>query len=245
MKVIGYTRVSTVEQARDGLSLETQVHKIRVYCDLHDLELGRIIADPGESARSLDRPGAAEVFAALDQGAEGVVVSKLDRLTRSLKDWAYLIDRYFGDKVKNPRKLLSVSDSIDTRTATGRMVLNLMMTIYQWEREIIGERTADALATKHMNGERCGRWVRYGRRLDPSREIHKESGLPVYLIEDPAQQEVINRIVAMRGEGLSTRSIARYLEELGIETATGKRTWSHTMIARVLARASARASANP
>ena len=240
MKVIGYTRVSTAEQARDGLSMETQTHKIKVYCDLHDLELTRIIEDPGQSAKSLDRPGAIEVSAALDQGTEGLVVSKLDRLTRSLKDWAYLIDRYFGDKVKNPRKLLSVSDSIDTRTATGRMVLNLMMTIYQWEREIIAERTKEALATKHMNGERCGRWIRYGHQLDPSREIHKDSGLPVYLTEESGQQEVIARIVAMREQGLSTRSIAHYLDELGIETATGNRIWSHTTIARILARAAAK-----
>src|SRR4029077_8639452 len=100
-----------------------------------------------------DRPGIAAVLAELRRrgGAEGVVIAKLDRLTRSLRDWADLIDEFFSDR--GTRRLFSVGDSIDTRSAGGRLVLNVLMTVAQWEREVIGERTRDALGAKIRRGE--------------------------------------------------------------------------------------------
>ena len=99
MAVIGYPRVSTDEQARDGKSLEVQTDKIRMYCELHELNLLRIIPDAGVSAKSLDRPGIKLVIAALASGeADGVVITKLDRLTRSLADWSSLIEFYFNER---------------------------------------------------------------------------------------------------------------------------------------------------
>jgi site-specific DNA recombinase len=142
LKVIGYARVSTEEQARDGVSLSAQRTKVGLFCQLHDLELVRVVEDPGVSAKSLDRPGLAEVLELLDSGAaDGVVIAKLDRLTRSLRDWLRLIEKYFGERVRTPRKLFSVGDSIDTRTAAGRLVLNVLMSVAQWELETISERT--------------------------------------------------------------------------------------------------------
>src|SRR4051794_7553353 len=98
MRVIGYVRVSTDEQARDGVSLAAQIEKVGAYARLYDLELVDIVTDAGASAKTLDRPGFARVLAMLDAGeVDGVVVVKLDRLTRSVADLATLLDGYFGE----------------------------------------------------------------------------------------------------------------------------------------------------
>ena len=103
MAVIGYPRVSTDEQARDGKSLENQVEKIKMYCELYKLRLVRIVPDAGVSAKSLDRPGIKEVIGALERGEiGGVVITKLDRLTRSLSDWSLLIERFFDQRTGGP-----------------------------------------------------------------------------------------------------------------------------------------------
>jgi DNA invertase Pin-like site-specific DNA recombinase len=167
VRVIGYVRVSTEEQATGGFSLEAQEAKVRGYCELYELDLIGFHSDPGASGKTLDLPGLAAALAELRRrkgGPDGIVLAKLDRLTRSLADWAALINEFFRDE---RRRLFSVGEQIDTRTATGRMVLNLIMTIAEWEREIIGERTSDALQAKIRRGERCGR-LRFGYDLDPT-----------------------------------------------------------------------------
>ena len=140
MRVIGYTRVSTEEQSRSALSLESQETKIRAYCPIYDLDLVRIVSDPGCSGKDLDRPGMAEVLAALRRrkgGIDGVVIVKLDRLTRSIGDWDDLIREFFQPRAG--KRLFSVGDSIDTGTAAGELVLNVLMAVAQWERKAIAE----------------------------------------------------------------------------------------------------------
>lgn len=222
MKVIGYTRVSTDEQADEGVSLLDQEAKIRGYCDLYGLELVEIISDPGESAKTLDRPGIQRGLGMLrSRKADGLVVAKLDRLSRSVGDWNDLIDGYFGEK---PGKtLVSVGERIDTQTATGRMVLNVMMTIFQWEREVIGERTKAGLQFKKGKGERVGQ-VPFGYDLD-------EDG--VHLIPNAAEQEAIRVVQQLRTDGLSQRKIVDELNARGIPAKEGGQ-WHQSTVRRVL-----------
>ena len=113
MKVIGYIRVSTEEQATNGQSLDAQRAKLEAYASLYDLELVDVVVDAGISAKSLKRPGLRAVLTQLQRGkVEGLVIAKLDRLTRSVGDWQILIDGYFGEKAG--KQLFSVADSIDT-----------------------------------------------------------------------------------------------------------------------------------
>src|SRR5207253_2981191 len=91
--------------------------------------------------------------------ADGLFIPKLDRLTRNIGDWQRLIDEFFGEKAG--KQLFSVSDSIDTRTAAGRLVLNVLMSVAAWEREVIAERTKDAMQHKIRNAQRCSR-TKYG-----------------------------------------------------------------------------------
>ena len=97
----GYARVSTAEQSHDGVSLDAQREKIRLYAELYGLDLIEMVTDAGVSAKTLDRPGLIHVLGLLERGeATGLVVYKLDRLTRSLGDWTILIDRFFGERGK-------------------------------------------------------------------------------------------------------------------------------------------------
>jgi len=150
MRVVGYVRVSTEEQAKSGLGIEAQIEKIRSYCKLYDLDLVDIVVDEGYSGKSLNRPGLQRVLKKPEDSiADGIVVAKLDRLTRSVADMGYLLNRFFQDK-----QLFSVSENVDTRTASGRLVLNVLISVAQWEREAIIERTKDALRAKKREGRK-------------------------------------------------------------------------------------------
>ncbi len=225
MNVIGYARVSTQEQATGGVSLEAQEAKIKAYADLYGLTLVEIILDRGESAKSLKRPGLQRALAMLKKKqAEGLIVSKLDRLSRSVKDWNNLIDGYFGEKAG--KQLFSVADSIDTRTAAGRLVLNVLMSVAQWEREAIGERTKDALRHKRNIGQRVGK-VPFGSTLARDGKT---------LVPVPGEQQTIALIRQLRAGGQTLRHIAGELDRRGIPTKEGNGKWTHTAVGRILKR---------
>src|SRR5579872_3906761 len=169
MKTIGYVRVSTDRQADRGVSLEAQNEKIRAMAVVHGAELIDIIVDGGESAKSLNRPGVERLLGLVDRRAiDAVIVAKLDRLTRSVKDLCELLERFERRGVA----LVSVAESLDTGSAAGRLVLNIMAAVSQWEREAIGERTRDAMRHKRSNGQRVGN-IAFGYRLTSDR-VHVE-----------------------------------------------------------------------
>ena len=161
--VVGYIRVSTEQQAGEGVSLDAQRARLEAYALAVELELVAVCEDRGLSAKSLARPGPKAALAMLEKGeASGLVVTKLDRLTRSVKDLGDLVERYFASRFS----LLSLSDSIDTRTASGRLVLHVLGAVSQWEREATAERTKDALAQIRSAGARLGGEGLGWRRID-------------------------------------------------------------------------------
>lgn len=234
MRVVGYARVSTEEQALEGVSLHAQAEKIRAYCGLYGLDLVELVS-AGESGKSLDRTGLAQALAHLDAGrAEGLVIAKLDRLTRSVGDLDRLLSRYFGAVAG--RHLFSVADSIDSRTAAGRLVLNILMSVAQWERETIVERTRDTLAHKRANGERTG-GVPFGWDLDGTGPRNK-AGRPTRLVANLAERAIVARILELHAAGHSARQIAAQLNALGVPTKLGRGPWRHSAVAQILARTS-------
>jgi site-specific DNA recombinase len=149
MKTVGYIRVSTDKQADRGVSRDAQAEKIRAMAVVQDGELLDILVDGGESAKSLKRPGMARLLALVESGqVQAVIVAKLDRLTRGAKDLCTLLERFERRGVA----LVSVAESLDTGSAAGRLVLNIMTAVSQWEREAIGERTRDTLSHKRGKG---------------------------------------------------------------------------------------------
>ena len=220
MKTIGYVRVSTDKQADRGVSLEAQAEKIRAMAVVHNAELIDIIVDGGESAKSLNRPGMARLLALVDAGeVKAVIIAKLDRLTRSVKDLCTLLERFERRGVA----LVSVAESLDTGSAAGRLVLNIMTAVSQWEREAIGERTRDAMSHKRINGERVGN-IQFGYRLGADGK---------HLEPDPAEQEVLDQIGRLRQEGYSLRRVAAALNHRGHRTRRGSM-WRLEHVARIM-----------
>ena len=229
-RVVGYIRVSTDRQADAGVSLDAQRAKLTAYAVALDLELVEIIVDAGFSAKTLDRPGLRRALAMLDaREADGLLIAKLDRLTRSVRDLAALVERYFFARCT----LLSVADSIDTRSAGGRLVLNVLASVGQWEREAIGERTRDALVQVRAEGCRLGGaplGMKRGARLD-------EHGRRV-MDPDDTEAATIARMHALRADGYTIRGIALALAAEGVRTKYGRR-WHATTVQRVLKRKAA------
>ena len=118
-KAIGYTSVSPRDQAANAISLVSQRRKIEAYAVLHDLELVDVIVDAGFSAKSLDRPGMTRLLNLIRGRKVGVVIiAKLDRITRSVRDLGDLVELFQRSGVE----FASVADHIDTSTASGRLV---------------------------------------------------------------------------------------------------------------------------
>jgi site-specific DNA recombinase len=220
MKTIGYVRVSTDKQADRGVSLEAQAEKIRAMAIVHNAELLDIIVDGGESAKSLNRPGMERLLALVDAGeVQTVIIAKLDRLTRSVKDLCTLLERF----TKRGVALVSVAESLDTGSAAGRLVLNIMTAVSQWEREAIGERTREAMSHKRSNGERVGN-IQFGYRLGTDGK-HVEPA--------PSEQAVLLEIRNMRQNGHTMRGIATELNHRALRTRRGS-AWRLEHVARIL-----------
>src|SRR5580692_10550692 len=205
MRTVGYVRVSTDKQAERGISLEAQEAKIRAMATVQGAELIDVIVDGGESAKSLNRPGLQRLMGLVNGGkVQAVIVAKLDRLTRSVKDLCGLLELFEKRKVA----LISVAEALDTGSAAGRLVITIMGAVSQWEREAIGERTRDALRHKRGNGERVGN-IAFGYRL-------AADGL--HLEPDPREQKALAAIRKLRASGHSLRAIAGALNQSGQRT---------------------------
>jgi DNA invertase Pin-like site-specific DNA recombinase len=223
MKAIGYVRVSTDRQAEQGVSLEAQEAKIRAMATVQGAELFEVIVDGGESAKNLNRPGLQRLLALVDSGkVEAVIVAKLDRLTRSVKDLCGLLELF----EKRGVALISVAESLDTASAAGRLVITIMAAVSQWEREAIGERTRDALRHKRTSGERVGN-IRFGFRLSPDGK-HVEP--------DPSEQGVLTEIRHLRQRGHTLRGIAAALNRQALRTRRGS-AWRLEHVARIIKQA--------
>src|ERR1022692_4720222 len=218
--------VSTERQADQGVSLDAQDAKVRAMATVQGATLVDVIVDGGESAKSLNRPGLQRLLALVNGGkVQAVIVAKLDRLTRSVKDLCGLLELLEKRKVA----LISVAEALDTGSAAGRLVITIMGAVSQREREAIGERTRDALRHKRGNGERVGN-IEFGYRLARDGK-HVEP--------DFAEQAVLKEIGRLRAGGGTLRDTAAGLNGRGLRTRRGT-AWRHEHIARVIKRGARR-----
>jgi site-specific DNA recombinase len=218
MNVIGYIRVSTNEQAENGVSLAAQEQKIRGYCKLNGWRCVEVVRDDGYSAKDLKRPGLQHILDEIphkDRRFDGIVVAKLDRFTRAVRDLVRLTEL----TAKHTVALVSIAEAVDTGTATGQLFRTIVTSISEWERGVIGERTREALAYKRRNGERVGA-IPYGFRLAPDGK---------HLVPDPAEGKVLARIARARARGTSYVAIAARLNTDRIRTKRGGRWYAMTV----------------
>lgn len=227
-KALGYIRVSTEQQADGGVSLDAQRAKLEAYAALYGVVLVDVIVDAGVSAKTLARPGLARALDLIDSGqADAILVAKLDRLTRSVRDLGDLVERYFAP---GKAALLSVAENIDTRSAGGRLVLNVLASVAQWEREAIGERTSDALQQVKAEGVRLG-----GSALGWTRSTEADANGRRVVASVSEEGETVARIQTLRGEGRTLRQIADTLAAEGRQTKRGGK-WAPETVRKVLAR---------
>ena len=152
MKVIGYIRVSTEDQAREGVSLEMQRDRIHKWADLNEGEVIAIYEDAGISGSSTkNRPGLEQALARASRG-DALVAYSISRLARSTRDMLDIADRLEIRGVD----LVSLSEKIDTTSAAGRMVFRMLAVLAEFERDQISERTRNALAKLKANGVKLG-----------------------------------------------------------------------------------------
>jgi site-specific DNA recombinase len=197
MKAIGYIRVSTEDQAKEGVSLDNQESKIKSYASLNDLDLIEVIRDEGVSGKSLDREGMTRLLDMVDNGeVDTVIVYKLDRLSRKTIDTLNLIETFETKGIA----FHSISEKIDTKSATGKFFLTIISAIAQMERDVISERTIDALNHKKSKKEWMGR-IPYGFKIEDN-----------FLVEDPEQIKSIQKAKRLRRAGKSIRDIGESLD---------------------------------
>ena len=218
-KAIGYVRVSTEEQAREGISLENQGAKIKAYAQLNDLDLIEVIADEGLSAKNLNRPGMKRILAmSRNKEIEALVVYKLDRAFRSTVDALEVT----SELEKCGVGFHSINERLDTKSPLGKFFFTLIAGIAEMERGIIAERTSDALQRKIEKGEHVGH-VPYGYQIE-------DSGLIPYLPE----QEVIKLARELRDRGYTFQAIVDEFKSRGIKTKRGNDQWYPTGIKNIL-----------
>lgn len=199
MRWVGYIRVSTGEQAASGLGLDAQAERIRSALDAGD-ELVEILRDEGESGKDLNRPGITTALQMIATGeADGLVVAKLDRVSRSTIDCAMLLEWF--DRAGHGIAFRALDLGIDTSTSAGRLVASVMAAVAEWERSVISERTRDGLAARRAQG---------GAISQPA------------TVDDPA---LAARILTMRADGATLQAIADTLNREGVPTLRGGSEW--------------------
>lgn len=223
--LIGYPRVSTEDQAADGVSLAAQEERIRAYClaQGHDVT---IIGDEGVSGTTApdSRPGLARALSMLRAGeAEGLVFLRLDRLTRSVRDLLALVDRC----AREGWSLQSVTDKWDTSTPVGRFTLTILGAVAQLERDMISTRTAEALAHKRAQGCRLGA-APYGWR-----KVAGADGKLTALEPVEAEQTIIVRVRELLLLGSTQDRVADALNQAAVPSRSG-RPWSRRGVQCIL-----------
>ncbi|MBA7491115.1 hypothetical protein ES702_01660 [subsurface metagenome] len=207
MKVMGYVRVSTEEQAREGISLEVQEDKIKKYADLHNLDLVEVIRDEGKSGKDLNREGIQKVISLCkDRSVDHLVVYKMDRLTRRTLDLLTLVEEVFKP---NRVQFHSISEKVDTSTAQGKFFLTITGAMAQMERDLISERTREALQYKISKGENVG--------SPPLGFLAEDKKL----LRIDGEFKVVSYVKSLKRKKLSLRQIANRLNEQGVSTKRG------------------------
>jgi DNA invertase Pin-like site-specific DNA recombinase len=222
-KAIGYVRVSSEEQAREGLSIEAQIKKIQAYCDFKELELVAIIKDEAVSGfKPLEkRPGGKELLDAIaNNKAQNIIAVKLDRLFRNTGDAIAKSNDFQSKQID--LHLLDID--VDTSTATGRIFFTIIAGLAQFERDITGERTKAVLDMKRKEGKAWNHTPFGFDRLEGDN-----------LTVNNKETTAIKQIAKMRKDGLTLREIAHELELQGIKPKQGK-TWHAKVIRDLLLR---------
>lgn len=217
MKAALYLRVSTLEQAIEGNSIDAQKKRLTSFAESQDWTIHDFYIDDGYSAKDLKRPDMQRMISDLEsKKIDVILVYKLDRLVRSVADLHHLLELFD----KHDVKFKSATETFDTTTAMGRFFINLVASMAAWERETIGERVRMGMEEKALKGGWNGSQAPFGYDLvDGSLVINPEEAKCVRMIFDMYKR-------------IGTGNIARQLNRMNIHSRYGR--WSQTGIAYLL-----------
>jgi len=211
---LGYVRVSTADQVDNGASLDAQRTALTVEANRRGWDL-ELVADEGLSGKNMNRPALLEALGRLDRGDADTLISiRLDRISRSVADFAGLLDRA-GRKGWG---LVLLSPALDLADPAGRFTANVLASAAQYERELISARTREGMAQRKLDGWAGGRPAGRPRVLD---------------------ENVRGRIVAAHTAGHGWTAIARDLTDDQVPTARGGAIWYPSTV-QAVARGSGR-----
>lgn len=215
MRVYGYTRVSTVAQSEEGVSLEAQHRQIEGYAMMHGLVLSEVFVERGVSGWKplVNRPEGSRLTATLRAG-DVVLCPKLDRMFRSARDALVVSDDLKKQKVR--LHLLDLGGDV-TGNGVSKMFFTIVAAFAEFERDRIVERIIDTKASEKMKGRYLGGSRPFGFYVD-------EEG---FLVRDEDEQIIVRKILSLRGSGKSLRVIAKAV-------STCQRKVSHMLVRRII-----------
>ena len=217
-----YIRVSTSQQAENGLSLENQLNRLREYCKYHGFQNIIEISDEGISGKSTNRPGFQKMIElAKKHQIDNVIVYSLSRFARNTIDTIKTMNLFNKCDVS----FHSITESLDTSTAIGRFFISTLASLSQLEREQIGERTKSVLQMKKEKGERIGQ-ISFGYKL-------VEDG-KVIICED--EQETLSIMKSLKRKGYTFQRVAEELSRLKRNSKKNGSSWTVNQVRRLFNR---------
>lgn len=211
-----YVRVSSEEQVDEGASLAAQAYSLEKVAKADGFEV-EVVAEEGRSAKNLRRPALQAAFERLESGeAAALYVTRLDRLSRSVGDFASVIDR----AKRMGWRLVMLDPNVDTDSPSGAFLGNIMAAAAQYERELLSLRTREGMAQRKREGKHLGR-------------------APVL------SNEVFVDICLQKARGLSLSAIAKDLNARGVPTAMGGLKWYASTVKAVLTSSRIKSSPPP
>ena len=222
-KALGYIRVSTADQALEGVSLAAQRERVQAWAKANDAELIDIFKDAGLSGKGMEnREGLQKAIGIACQNKAALVVYSLSRMSRSTKDTLAIAEQL----EKAGADLVSLSEQIDTTTAAGKMVFRMLAVLAEFERDLVSERTKSALAHLRKNGRKTGGDIPFGYDC-----VEGE------LIPNRKEMKVVKLILQFHRQGKGLREICRELQRRHYKTKRGNSKWSPSQVVRIISRA--------
>ncbi len=225
-RVAIYTRVSTEDQAKEGFSLDAQIGRLRSYCEARGWKIAKEYVDDGYSGRKVKRPAYQVMMEEIDTW-DVLLVLKMDRIHRNSRNFMEMME----DLRKHEREFVSMTESLDTSTAMGRFVMDIIQRIAQLESEQIGERVYAGMEQKAQTPL---------ERLDPERSPYLGFAHPYgydytnkELVVNPEEAAVVGKIFGQYIEGNGVGKIASYLNQIRAPTKKGGK-WAKQTILNIL-----------
>ena len=215
-----YARVSTEEQAVTGYSLDAQLEKMRMYCEIQNLTIAGEYVDDGYSGTNTRRPAYRHMFSPEERKKWDVlIVLKMDRIHRNSKEFILMME----DLKKHNQEFISTYEKFNTKAAVGRFALDMIQRIAQLESEQIGERTYIGMRQKaETNGGVMGFNPPFGYGLEDGE---------LFAIED--ELDTVRDIYTMYLNGMTTSDIAYNLNRECRLTRRGN-PWNKYNLATIL-----------